>query len=188
MAVCIFICTVTWSGTGCPGSSRKVYNSSENDSPDDEFTMTHNSFDYKAYLRARGHRVTPQRELILDAICAANGHTTLDEIFNRARVKDPDLNLATLYRTLEFLRETQLVVEAVIKGQTVYEVAGITPHHHLICQKCGGVESLRHDLTAGFFAQVREVTGFDVEVNHLALFGTCRACQKKETGQGPNLP
>jgi Fe2+ or Zn2+ uptake regulation protein len=139
--------------------------------------MSHHHQDYAALMRARGFRVTPQRQLILDAICEGGGHTTFDEIFARVHAKSNAVNRATVYRTLEFLTELRLVVAADIgNGRTVYEIAGETPHHHLVCLGCHQVQQISHDTVKDLFAQLEREQGFHVETDHLALFGYCRGC------------
>lgn len=139
--------------------------------------MSHNGKNYQAMLRARGFRVTRQRQLILDAICEGGGHTTLEAIFARAHARIPTLNLATLYRNLDFLCRQRLVVAIRLEGdQTVYEIAGDHPHHHLICRACGALLTLDHEPVDAFFDQIRAGCGFQADMDHLALYGLCQGC------------
>lgn len=143
--------------------------------------MSHYRWDYAALMRGRGFRVTPQRQLILDAICEGSGHTTFDEIFARVQIKSDAVNRATVYRTINFLCEQRLVVAADIgEGHTVYEIAGDTPHHHLVCLNCHQVQQISHDTVKDLFAKIEREQGFHVETDHLALFGLCAACQAAE--------
>jgi len=139
--------------------------------------VSHQDWDYAALMHDRGFRRTPQRQFVLDAVCEGNGHTNADEVVERVQAKAPAVNRATVYRTLEFLREQRLVFAADIGGQTVYEIAGKEPHHHLVCLKCGQQISLAHHLVKPFFAEIERDSGFVVETNHLALFGLCRECR-----------
>src|SRR5512143_118116 len=99
--------------------------------------MSNGQTDYARVLHQRGFRMTPQREMILDAISQGRGHTDFDEIFARVQARSPAMNRATLYRTLEFLRQQRLIYSAEIGGHTVYEIAQDVPHHHLVCVNCG---------------------------------------------------
>src|SRR5947209_17329813 len=116
--------------------------------------MSEQRTDYASLLRRRGFRMTPQREIILDAIGQGHGHTAFDEIFARVQARSPAMNRATLYRTLEFLRQQQLIFSAEIGGQTVYEIARDEPHHHLVCVNCGATEELPHEEVKPFFGQL----------------------------------
>src|SRR5258707_15719401 len=135
--------------------------------------------DYGALLRRRGFRMTPQREVILEAISAGPGHTAFDEIFARVQARSPAMNRATLYRTLDFLRQQRLILSAEIGGQTVYEIAQDGPHHHLVCVNCGATEALPHAEVKPFFEQLERDHQFTVLTNHLALFGLCQNCRPK---------
>jgi Fur family ferric uptake transcriptional regulator len=142
--------------------------------------MSHHTLDFAALLRDQGHRLTPQRQLILDAVCEGGGHSTPEEIYERVRAKSSAVNRATVYRTLELLRELRVVVAADMGGgRTVYEIAGRQPHHHLICRTCGAQEELEHDAVKSLFNKIEREYGFKVETNHLALFGQCKSCQRK---------
>lgn len=146
--------------------------------------MPHNRTDYAAAMRKRGHRVTPQRQLILDVICEAGGHTTPEEIYNRVRARQPGVNRATVYRNLDFLCEMRLVVAAEAgRGRKVYEIAGETPHHHLVCRTCGRSAQIGHHAVEVFFAKIELEQRFKVDMDHLALFGLCQACAGKAAGR-----
>jgi Fur family transcriptional regulator, ferric uptake regulator len=138
--------------------------------------------DFVSLLHERGFRMTPQREIILDAIGQGHGHTDFDEIYARVQARSPAMNRATLYRTLEFLTQQRLIYSAEIGGHTVYEMAQDHPHHHLVCINCGAVEELPHDEVKPFFDQLERDHQFAVLTNHLALFGLCRNCRDKAEG------
>ncbi len=145
--------------------------------------MTHQNWDYPALMRERGFRVTPQRQLILDAICAGGGHNTPEQIYARVRGETPALNRTTVYRNLDFLCDMRLVVAAQIGGQRVYEIAGQAPHHHLICRKCNKMEQIGHESLKGLFAKIEREQEFSVDMDHVALFGLCKKCKVKEGKQ-----
>ncbi len=145
--------------------------------------MTHQERNYAAHIRRRGYRVTPQREMILDAICEGGGHSSAEEIYGRVQAKAPAVNQATVYRTLDFLHKLGLIVAAEIGGRTVYEIAGETPHHHLVCRACGYTLQIDHDAVGALFAQIEREQKFKVETNHLALHGLCEPCAGAEEDQ-----
>ena len=142
--------------------------------------MTHERFDYAALIRERGFRVTPQRQLILDAICAGGGHTTPDEIYARVRAKSPAVNRATVYRTLDFLCELRLVVAIHMGGQMFYEIAGDAPHHHLVCRQCSKIVEIGHHTLKALFSRIEREQQFRVDMDHVALFGLCKECRNSD--------
>jgi Fur family ferric uptake transcriptional regulator len=143
--------------------------------------MSHDRLECAAQMREQGFRVTPQRLLLLDAICEGNGHTTFDEIYERVKSKAPGINQATVYRSLDFLCELRLVVSAEIEGRTVYEIAGETPHHHLVCRKCGGVQDLADFHFEELRSHLLEEHGFKTDLDHMVLNGICAGCMKNQS-------
>jgi Fur family transcriptional regulator, ferric uptake regulator len=132
-------------------------------------------------VRARGYRFTPQRQLILDAICESGGHITPDEIYSRVRAKLPTVNRATVYRNVDFLCEMRFLVAAQIGRQMYYEMADHDPHHHLVCRNCNDIVEIKHDTVKGLFSKIQREVSFQVDMEHLVLFGLCGHCQKTET-------
>ena len=142
--------------------------------------MSHNTLNYAERMRARGYRVTPQRRLILDAICEGGGHSTLEEIQRAVQARDASVSPSTIYRTLDFLRELRLVSAAEVNGgRVVYEIASQQPHHHLVCRHCGKTVQIDHAEAAAFFEQLEQRHGFAVDADHLTLFGLCGECRRK---------
>jgi Fur family ferric uptake transcriptional regulator len=139
--------------------------------------MSHNPAECAAQIREQGFRVTPQRMLLLDAICEGGGHTSFEEIYERVRAKAPGINQATVYRSLDFLCELRLVVSAEIEGRTVYEIAGERRHHHLVCKGCGAVQELGdyhfHDLREHLLQE----HGFQAGLDHVVVTGLCPQCR-----------
>jgi Fur family ferric uptake transcriptional regulator len=136
--------------------------------------------DYRMLIRRRGFRVTPQRQLILEAVRAGKGHITPDQVYNRVSRKAPALNRATVYRNLEFLAEQHLITSTDVgSGGKVYEIASQEPHHHLVCENCGKAEQINHSIMQRAFKQIEREHGFKVTTSHLALFGLCQDCQSQ---------
>ena len=143
--------------------------------------MSHDRSQCAMQMRQHGFRVTPQRMLLLDAICEGNGHTTFDEIYERVKAKAPGINQATVYRTLDFLCELRLIVSAEIGHQTVYEIAGKPPHHHLVCRGCGAVQELADFHFYWLRDHILEEHGFKADIDHMVITGLCAECAKSKT-------
>jgi Fur family ferric uptake transcriptional regulator len=145
--------------------------------------MPHTSSqDYIHLIRARGFRATPQRQIILDVLRENEQHLTAEEIYQQVRLKTPTLNRATVYRTLDFLCELRLVVAADMgAGRWVYEMAGATPHHHLVCRTCGATMAISQEEVQGLYDRVLANHDFMIDMDHLALFGLCSQCRNNES-------
>jgi len=138
------------------------------------------SDDLREKLRASGHRLTPQRELILDAVDTL-GHATPDEVLAEVRKKSSALNVSTVYRTLEVLEQLGLVRHAHLSDRApTYHSVRDHEHFHLVCRNCHKVISVDPDMVARLAARLREEHGFVLDVGHLAVFGTCVECEPLE--------
>ena len=90
-----------------------------------------------ADLRRRGYRITPQREMVIQAIAHTSSHMTAEEIFAQVQTRTQAINLATIYRTLEMLVEEGLATSVDLGGdQIVYASVNHGPHVHLVCRAC----------------------------------------------------
>ena len=132
--------------------------------------------EWQSHLRARGYRLTPQRQLVLEAV-GDLGHATPDEIASAVRRTATGVNISTVYRTLELLEELGLVRHTHLgHGAPTYSVAGHEDHVHLVCRHCEQVEEVPASLVEDVVARLSTERGFTVDVSHFALFGACRAC------------
>lgn len=139
--------------------------------------MSHDMDAITALLHKGGYRVTPQRQLIIDAVCHLGGHVTPDAVYERVHAITPALNRATVYRTLAFLSDQGILNTVWLEnGHTGYELAQPEPHHHLVCRTCGHESQIDHDAVELFFKQLYDDHDFIVEVRHLTLHGVCARC------------
>jgi Fe2+ or Zn2+ uptake regulation protein len=130
-----------------------------------------------AGLRAQGFRLTPQRLGILNILHQSGEHLTPTEIYQKAQKALPGLTEATVYRTLNFLTEQELVLAAHIgSGQLVYQIAE-HDHDHLICRACGRTEEIDHAALEILYAQFEASTGYRINSVHQTFFGLCPDCQ-----------
>jgi len=137
-------------------------------------------------LRAGGYRLTPQRELVLTAV-EALGHATPDQVYAEVRQHSSAINLSTVYRTLELLDELGLIRHAHIEDRTpTYHSTAGHEHFHLVCHHCRKVISLSGERIERFRRELVDEHGFQVDVGHLTIFGTCAACAVARSGESPD--
>jgi Fur family ferric uptake transcriptional regulator len=139
--------------------------------------MGQSSGDFAAQLHAQGYRLTPQRQLILEAVRQADDHITPEDVYQRIHQRNPSISRATIYRTLGFLCEQRLIHALYWGGQMYYEITDEQPHHHLVCRACGGMEECEPDLLQALFEAVKKNHRFTIDMDHIALFGLCRQCR-----------
>ncbi|MFE3326663.1 Fur family transcriptional regulator [Streptomyces sp. NPDC059176] len=137
------------------------------------------STDWKSDLRQRGYRLTPQRQLVLEAVDALE-HATPDDILVEVRKTASGVNISTVYRTLELLEELGLVSHAHLgHGAPTYHLADRHHHLHLVCRDCADVIEADVEVASGFTAELHEKFGFTTDMKHFAIFGQCRKCALK---------
>ena len=139
------------------------------------------SWDQK--LRRGGYRITPQRQLVLQAVEDLR-HGTPDEILAHVQRTASGVNLSTIYRNLEVLEEVGLVTHAHIgHGAPTYHAVDDHVHIHLVCDKCGAVESIDAEIAESFLRDLRSRTGFVTDITHVALHGHCVNCAPTARGK-----
>ncbi len=128
-------------------------------------------------LRAGGYRLTPQRQLVLEAV-EELGHATPEDVLRRVQEQASGVNASTVYRTLDVLERTGLVKHAHLgHGAPTYHPATTPAHVHLVCQQCGGVQEVDTSAATGLVAALRAQRGFETDVDHLTVSGRCAGCR-----------
>lgn len=141
----------------------------------------------KKKLKEKGLKVTHQRLLVLSVLEQNNGkHMTAEDIYELVSEECPEIGLATIYRTLQLLRDMELVDRINLDDGCVrYEIGHLLRdgakhnHHHLICRGCGRVVPFDGDLLDDLERHIEESIGFHVLDHELKFYGLCRDCMKK---------
>ncbi len=145
------------------------------------FPIPATSDDLAHLLRSSDQRATPQRLMILSILQEADNHLTADEVFQRLGPMSAAMNRSTVYRTLERFRDAGIVTETDLGGGVrVFELLAVQRHHHLICHHCNGMIDLDDSAVESMRAAIRTRYGFEPQVDHLAIWGTCAECGEAE--------
>ena len=129
-------------------------------------------------LRSAGRRLTSQRRLILQVLEESDGHLDADALYDRVKARDPDVSLATVYRTLAVLREIGLVEEHRLgQDHGHYEAVRQEPHYHFTCLRCGEVIEFDTPLVAQVEQELYEREGVRATSTHLHVSGYCAQCR-----------
>ena len=129
-------------------------------------------------LKQKGLKMTPQRRLILEYIHDNQAHLTAEELINYLDTRAPGINKSTVYRTLDLLEESGCVVKSEIDGRSIYHHAEEGHHHHLICRVCGKTINCHENIVADLKKTLLKEIGFQADLNHVMITGTCSACRK----------
>ena len=133
-------------------------------------------------IRKAGNRLTLQRTSIIEIIATSDGHLTAPEILDQVRARFPYFTKSTVYRNLELLADLGLITRTDLgQGHIEYELHRHPHHHHLVCRRCGKIEQVKHTLLVPLEKSLLKSYGFQAELDHFAIFGTCHKCQKQES-------
>jgi Fur family ferric uptake transcriptional regulator len=134
-------------------------------------------------LRARGYRVTPQRQLVLAAVTKLE-HATPEEIWADVQQTASGVNISTIYRALELLEQLGLVTHTHLgHGAPIYHAAAEQQHLHLVCRVCGRVTEAIAAIADPLVQKLRAERGFEIDVAHFAIFGCCAECLAGTAGR-----
>lgn len=139
----------------------------------------------KQQLHDSGFKLTPQREaVVLVLLENEKDHLSAEEVYMLTKLKNPEIGLATVYRTLEILTELKIVDKVSFNdGLARYDLRKEGAkhfHHHLLCLECGTIEEVEEDLLTDVEQIVEKNYHFLVKDHRLTFHGICENCQKKK--------
>jgi Fe2+ or Zn2+ uptake regulation protein len=126
-------------------------------------------------------RATNQRALVLDIILHGGGHLDADEVYRRARKKQPQISLSTVYRALRSFKKHGLVEEIHFDEEHHhYEAKSGREHHHLVCLNCGKVTEFQYPLSRFVKEKVPAARGYEIIGTEVRMTGLCPECRAKK--------
>jgi Fur family peroxide stress response transcriptional regulator len=132
-------------------------------------------------LRNKGYKATPQRIAICRIALQSREHPTAQRIYDEVKKVHPTVSLATVYKTLQVLRDLDLIHEINLpQGQTRFDPY-IKPHINLICQQCGKIEDLDDPTAREISERVSAATKFKPNGQRIDVYGICQKCSKVNT-------
>lgn len=134
-------------------------------------------------LESQGVRLTTQRRALVETIQEATGHLDAAGLLEIARKRDPRIDRATVYRTIELLKKMGLIDELDLmhlNGEKhYYEVRTQKDHLHLTCFRCGAVVEFASPTFEKLKREIGKQNTFSVQVMRLEVGGLCQQCSKK---------
>lgn len=129
-------------------------------------------------LRARGLRLTPQRERVVRAV-AGLGHGTAEEVLAAVNADGGrPVPPSTVYRCLEALEASGAVRHTHLDHRSPsYQLVDHDSHVHLVCRHCGRVGEVDLAVLDGLQATIEGASGFEADLTHMAIHGRCSACR-----------
>jgi Fur family transcriptional regulator, peroxide stress response regulator len=129
-------------------------------------------------VRAVGLKLTPQRFAVLDFLVRSREHPTADKISAALNRRFPRASRATIYNTLNALRDAGLVHEVYMDDAVARFDANLDQHHHFVCRVCDRLEDVPFDAIGELPARKLE-RGHKVENYEIVMRGVCATCQKR---------
>ena len=141
----------------------------------------------KQALLDKGVSLTPRREKLLEVLLASDKHPSASEIHKGVRRYFPGTSLATIYNTIELLKETGQVLEIEFSGAANrYDGRIPDSHPHLICLECERVDDLQLPEDDGPLVEIAEATGYRIVRRRTDYYGICPECQKNQGEAAPS--
>ena len=136
----------------------------------------------KNIIKSKGMKYTEQRAIILQILVNLDDHLNAEEIHTIIQKEYPDQNIgiATIYRTLNFLEEVNLI-SSISFGKNGKKYEGNTDEHHdhLICTSCGKIVEFLDDTIEKRQEEIATKNGFKITDHSMQIYGLCQKCQDK---------
>ena len=138
-----------------------------------------------ARMTARGFRSTQPRRAVVEAFVRSRRYLTARELHEKlAAARESSgtqaIGLATVYRTLEVMREIGAATEQVqASGEIAYLYCPIEHHHHAVCTKCHRVEDVPCASITRFENTLAHDLRFTLTQHRMEFFGICRSCARR---------
>ncbi|NLJ41048.1 MAG: transcriptional repressor [Clostridiales bacterium] len=136
----------------------------------------------KSVLKEQGFKLTSQRRATLEVMLKnQDKHLSADEIYVEVKRTNPEIGLATVYRTVLLFEELGIISKHNFEdGRNRYELSHPEEnhdHHHLICLKCGGVSEVEVDLLGALEGIIDKKHSFKVVNHKVKFYGLCSKCR-----------
>ncbi len=142
--------------------------------------------DAEALIREAGHRLTPQRSLLLDLLRSQKTFLDAEQLYALASQHEKDISLATVYRTLQLFVELGLVEARYLDPEhkrEYYRIAGGLEYHYMTCRGCGAMIPVDPDIIEHVAQDWAKAHGLTLLTAHACYTGYCQECTKKRQEQ-----
>ena len=138
--------------------------------------------DFKNLLKDNALKFTIQREVILQTLYKSDEHLTPESLHHLLQNNFPDLKIgiATVYRTLALLEDSDMVTSLSFGAQgKKYELGAKEHHDHMICTSCGDITEFVDEEIENRQDAIAKELGFKISDHSMQIYGICKNCQQK---------
>jgi len=134
---------------------------------------------HQALFASHDIKSTKQRNLVLDLLQEAKSPVCAEDLYLKAAVLQPTVNLSTIYRTLELFCSKDIAVKNILSEskKAVYELNTHTHKHYMVCMKCKRMIPLTNCPCSLIEKAVSENSDFEIIDHKLEIRGYCPECQ-----------
>ena len=132
-----------------------------------------------AYLSRQQLKQTRQRRIVVSHFLKMSKHVDAEDLYRKVRSEGHKIGLATIYRTLNLLKDTGLVDQhSFSDGRAVFEISRPGTHHdHLVCIGCGRIDEFENLEIEELQNKIAIERGYSLSSHRLELYGKCGVCR-----------
>lgn len=129
--------------------------------------------------KGKGFKLTPQRMAILKFLEGNTRHPTAEDIYTEIKKQFPTVSFATVYNTIQALRERGEILEITIDPDRKHFDPNPKPHHHVMCSSCKKIGDIFTDYSEVLTLPDDVLSRFTIIGNHIDFYGICNECIEK---------
>lgn len=129
-------------------------------------------------FRGRGYKATPQRIAISRFALCDHKHPTVHEVYCEVRKTYPTVSLATVYKTIQILKEIGLVHELNLQQDQTRLDSNLKPHLNLVCLRCGNIKDLEDPMIEAIISRLSAAEQFAPTEQRFDVYGICANCRR----------
>ena len=126
-------------------------------------------------------RLTTQRQIILEELGKVTSHPTANEVYDMVRKRLPRIGLGTVYRNLELMAESVIILTLEVGGTQKRFDATVEPHYHIRCMNCGKVDDIDLEVKEEINSAAEKASSYKILGHHIEFTGICIDCQNQAT-------
>lgn len=128
-------------------------------------------------------RFTTQRQIILEELAKVTSHPTANEVYDMVRRRLPRIGLGTVYRNLELMAESGIILKLEVGGTQKRFDATISPHYHVRCIQCSKVDDIDIPVQQHINVMATGASDYQILGHHIEFSGICDNCAQKQQDQ-----
>lgn len=121
-------------------------------------------------------RLTTQRQIILEELGKVTSHPTANEVYDMVRKRLPRIGLGTVYRNLELMADSGIILKLEVGGTQKRFDATVDPHYHIRCTSCGKVDDIEMEVENRINEMAASSSNYVVLGHHIEFSGICQVC------------